>query len=209
MQSGHRYRPRERVLTNAELRRVWNAAGDGNYGSIVKLLILTGQRVGEISKLWPGMIGEDTVTLPAEGTKNGRIHTFPVGQTAQTILRRSRGRVFLFPARGKPTAPFNGFSKGKANLDKASGVSEWTLHDLRRTFATGLASLGVSLPVVEKLLNHVSGSFAGVVGVYQRHSYDKEMRAAMELWEQEVARIVNGKERVDAIEQTRQMNITA
>jgi len=200
MQSGHRYRPRERVLTNDELCRVWNAAGDGNYGSIVKLLILTGQRVGEISKLTSGMIGEDTVTLPAESTKNGRMHTFPVGQTAQTILRRSRGRVFLFPARGMPTAPFSGFSKGKANLDKASGVGEWTLHDLRRTFATGLASLGVSLPVVEKLLNHVSGSFAGIVGVYQRHTYEKEMRAAMDLWDQEVGRVVRQTEQADLVD---------
>jgi integrase len=116
MQSSHRYRPRERVLTNDELRKVWNAAGDKTYGSIVKLLILTGQRVGEISKLTPSMIGNDTVTLPAEGTKNGRMHIFPVGQLAQTILRKNGGRTFLFAARDKPTLPFNGFSKCKLTL---------------------------------------------------------------------------------------------
>ena len=209
MQSGHRYRPRERVLTNDEFRKVWNTAGDKTYGSIVKLLILTGQRVGEISKLTPGMVGNDTVTLPAEGTKNGRMHTFPVGQMAQTILRKNHGRTFLFVARGKPSLPFNGFSKCKLKLDNASGVTEWTLHDLRRTFATGLASLGVSLPVVEKLLNHVSGSFAGIVGVYQRHTYEKEMRAAMELWEQEVARIVRGSDRTDVASQVPRLKVAA
>jgi integrase len=79
MRSGYRYRPRERTLNNDELRSVWNATGGKTYGSIVKLLILTGQRVGEISKLKPDMIGSDSVTLPAERTKNGRRHTFPVG----------------------------------------------------------------------------------------------------------------------------------
>jgi integrase len=209
MQSGYRYRPRERVLSNDELSEVWNAAGDTTYGSIVKLLILTGQRVGEISKLTPAMIGKDTITLPAENTKNGRTHRFPVGQMARTILCRGNSRTYLFPARGKPSFPFNGFSKGKANLDKTTGVLDWTLHDLRRTFATGLASLGVSLPVVEKLLNHVSGSFAGIVGVYQRHSYDNEMRAAMELWEHEVNRIVRETERTEDEGRVSRMNVAA
>jgi hypothetical protein len=67
----------------------------------------------------------------------------------------------------------------------------------------------VSLPVVEKMLNHVSGSFAGIVGVYQRHTYEKEMRAAMELWEQEVARIVGETERVDVADQTARLKKAA
>ena len=75
--------------------------------------------------------------------------------------------------------PFNGFSKAKAALDEASGVKDWRLHDLRRTMATGLQRLGVRLEVTEAVLNHVAGSRAGIVGVYQRHTWADEKRAAL------------------------------
>lgn len=174
MQSGWRYRPRERILTDDELRRVWDAAGDDTFGTIVKLLILTGQRTGEVSKLSRSMIGKETITLPATHTKNGREHTFPIAATTRKLLRHI------------PFETLPNFARYKGYLDEASSVSGWTLHDLRRTFASGLASLGVALPVVEKLLNHVSGSFAGIVGVYQRYDYAKEMREAVELWDRHV-----------------------
>ena len=89
---------------------------------------------------------------------------------------------FLFPARGRSETCFNGWSKCKATLDTLSGVADWTLHDLRRTFASNLAASGVQLPVIEKLLNHVSGSFGGIVAVYQRHNFMPEMRDAIEKW---------------------------
>lgn len=193
MKSSHRYRPRSRILTDAELAKVWKAAATmGQYGVIVQLLILTGQRVGEISKLTRSMVGDDNITLPSWLTKNGREHRFPIGTTATSILssrlRSGSGTpaTLLFLARGKPNASFNGFSKSKAKLDRLSEVTDWTIHDLRRTFASGLASLGVPLPVVERLLNHVSGSFAGIVGVYQRYDYAPEMREAVELWDKHV-----------------------
>ncbi len=87
----------------------------------------------------------------------------------------------------------NGFGKLKARLDKACGVADWTLHDLRRTAASGMARLGVSLPVIEKVLNHVSGSFAGVVGIYQRHDFAEEKRKALELWGNHVAAVVGDR----------------
>ncbi len=191
MRTRYRYKPRERILSDDELRRVWIAAGDGTFGSIVKLLILSGQRVGEVSKLTPSMVGENIVTLPSSLTKNGRAHAFPVASAAQALLRAECTPVcpptkLLFPARGRPDRPFNGFSKSKAALDRASDVTDWTLHDLRRTFASGLASLGVPIPVVEKLLNHVSGTFSGIVGVYQRYDFMPEMREAVEKWEKHV-----------------------
>jgi len=71
----------------------------------------------------------------------------------------------------------------QAALDETAAVADWTLHDLRRTFATGLAKLGVQIPVIERLLNHVSRTFAGVVGTYNRHDYWKEMTEAVEKWE--------------------------
>ncbi len=90
--------------------------------------------------------------------------------------------------------PFNGFSKAKAALDKHSGVTNWRLHDLRRTAATGLQRLGVRLEVTEQILNHVSGSRAGIIGVYQRHDFASEKRAALEAWGAHVMRIAEGRE---------------
>ena len=183
--------PRERILTDAELKRVWVAVGDGTYGCIVKLLILTGQRVGEVANLSADMLKESTVTLPSWLTKNNREHTFPLGPTTKTLLSKSQAPSgLLFPAPGAPSKPFSAFSKNKLKLDKISGVEEWTLHDLRRTFASGLAALGISLPVIERLLNHVSGSFGGIVGVYQRYDFMPEMRLAVEKWDGHVATIV-------------------
>jgi len=124
------------------------------------------------------MIVDDTVTLPTVTTKNGREHTFPFPKSAKPFLDH---------------LSYNGFSKAKARLDTASGVSGWTLHDLRRTFASKLAALGVSLPVIEKLLNHVSGSFSGVVGVYQRYDFMPEMRNAIDRWETELQRILRAR----------------
>lgn len=179
---------RSRVLSDDELKRVWIAAGEigSSFGTIVRLLILSGQRRGEIAslqKLWINL-EDKTITLPAEIVKNRREHTFPIGTMASSLLPLPEGTDdgCLFPARGKAT-PFNGWSKAKAELDEKSGVSEWTLHDIRRTVATNLAALGVALPVIERLLNHVSGSFGGIVAVYQRHSFMPEMRAAVEKWE--------------------------
>jgi len=192
MQAPHRYVPRERVLTDEELKRIWNAAGDSTFGNIVKLLILTGQRRGEICGLTGEMVGKDAITLPSSLTKNSRQHTIPLGTLARSFVTGPRNReALLFPALGKATL-FKGFSPCKRRLDARSGVSGWTLHDLRRTFATGLASIGVSLPVIERLLNHVSGSFSGIVGVYQRYDFLPEMRDAITQWEEHMQELTRG-----------------
>jgi integrase len=186
MQSPHPYIARERVLTNDELACVWQAAGDHTFGKIVKLLILTGQRRGEISQLRRNMIGKDTIMLPAALCKNRRSHNFPLGALARTFLDHDLSpEEYFFKGRGK-TTPFDGWSKCKPKLEERSGVKDWTLHDLRRTFASGLAPLGVGIPVIERLLNHVSGSFGGIVGVYQRYDYMPEMRDAISKWEHHV-----------------------
>jgi integrase len=149
----------------------------------VQLLILTGQRAGEIAALRWEWIGEDTLTFPAEITKNGRATTTPTGTvTRQIIAEVPRLGVLLFPARGYTDKPFRGFGTSKLSLDKC-GVEAFTHHDLRRTFATNMAKLGVRLEVTEKLLNHVSGSLGGIVGVYQRHDFKDEMREAVTKWE--------------------------
>ena len=202
IQAAVRSGARERVLSNDELGQVMKAAAKMPYpfGFIVMLLILTGQRRGEIASLkWSYVDMDDrTITLPAEATKNRRQHTFPFGQgTADIFEEVPQLGDYLFPAsrehvRGKPTTVFNGWPKAKAQLDaKLENVEPWTLHDLRRTFSTGLASLGIAQVVVEKLLNHVSGgALSPIAQVYNRHSYMVEMRAAIEAWEGKLATLV-------------------
>jgi integrase len=182
-----RYTPsRSRVLTDDELKAVWVASDQcGMFGVIVKLLILTGQRRGEICALRSEYFSNNQCTLPASLTKNGREHTFPTGPLCMSLVSslRQTDTSLLFPARGKTNSPFNGWSKGKAELDKLSCVTGWVLHDLRRTFATGLAELGTSPHIIEKLLNHITGTISGVASIYNRFKYEKECRAAIEAWD--------------------------
>jgi integrase len=188
---------RDRVLTDAELQSVWKVAeAGGQFGAIIKLLILTGQRRGEIAALRREWICNCTITLPKEITKNGREHSFPLASLSASLITslcQGENRSLLFAAPGKPSIPFNGWSKSKAALDKASGVNDWTLHDLRRTFATRLAELGVAPHVIERLLNHVSGTISGIAAVYNRAKYQEEMRAAVEVWERRVTTMLQSQ----------------
>ena len=191
-------RSRDRVLTDPELRRVWKAAGettDPIYGAIVRFLILTGQRRGEVAGMeWAELdLGNRLWNLPKERTKNGRAHIVPLSRLAVAILKelpRTNER-YAFSVNGK--AAINGFGKPKDRLDALSGLSDWTVHDIRRSVASGMARIGISLPVIEKVLNHVSGSFAGVAGIYQRHDFAEEKRAALDAWGKHVAAIVADK----------------
>jgi integrase len=196
--------PRERVLSDDELRAVFRTALEGAsaFSQIVALLVLTGQRRSEIAALrWEWIdTAERTITLPASVAKNKRTHTFPYGGMVADLLERIPRHQgdYLFPAardriKGKPATVFNGWGKPKDMFDDLCGVTEWQLHDRRRTFASKLAALGVSLPTIEKLLNHVSGSFGGIVAVYQRHNWLPEMRSAINQWEQWVAAVLDRK----------------
>jgi integrase len=187
--------PRDRVLSDHELKCIWQACENcGQFGIIVKLLMLTGQRKNEIARLHTSWIRGDEITLPKEITKNARQHTFPIGSMAQQIIASiGSATSLLFSARGQLDRPFSGWSKSMIELKKALGpdFTHWTLHDLRRTFATNLGALGVRLEVTEKLLNHVSGSLGGIVGVYQRHDFKDEMREAIAKWEAKLSALVN------------------
>ncbi len=186
---------RERVLTNTELAAVYRTAltDVDTFASIVALLVLTGQRRGEIAGLHWSWIDRSSrlIHLPATITKNKRAHAFPLGDAAAAIVDRvPECSDYLFPASratsraGKPTTVFNGWGKCKTDFDEASGITDWTLHDLRRTFATNLAALGVAPHVTERLLNHVSGTISGVAAIYNRHAYMEEMREAVRRWEE-------------------------
>lgn len=186
---------RARVLTEAELKSILQVTESlGIFGLIVKLLTLTGQRKSEVASLRAEYISGDLCTLPADLTKNHREHTFPVGARTATLLnhriQHETPKGLLFKARGKDT-PFNSWSKAKTSLDKLCGVTNWTLHDLRRTFATGLSDLGTPPHIVERLLNHVSGQISGVAAIYNRAQYMPEMRSAVKKWEAKLTTILN------------------
>ncbi len=198
-----RQRRRTRVLTDGELRSVWLACSLGREGSeanvqsmprpfaaIVQLLILMGQRRGETAALRAPWEADDTVTLPAEITKNAREHTFPIGPLAHAILSSiAHDGGLLFTARGRSDKPFNGWSKSKAILDKLSDVKNWTLHDLRRTFRTIHGRIGTPPHIAERLINHVNAVASDVEQTYDLHTYLPEMRKAMLAYEAELGRI--------------------
>ena len=182
--------PRARVLSDAELKSIWRVTTEPtHFNAIVRLLILAGQRRGEIAALRAEYISGDLCTLPSELTKNGRQHLFPLGSMGLHIvgqLLSSSTAQYLFPARGSQT-PFNGWSKCKNALDKKAAIAPWTLHDLRRTFATKLAQLGVAPHIIERILNHVTGTLSPIALIYNRATYLEEMRAAMALYERHLS----------------------
>ena len=190
-------KPRERVLSDAELSRIWKACGDDDHGRCIKLLILMGCRRAEVGGMaWSEFDFErGTWTLPAARSKNGRAHTLPLLPSMLTIIKavpRMASRDQLFGARANG---FTGWSRGKAALDARSGVKDWTTHDLRRSIATGMANISIMPHVIEQILNHQSGHKAGPAGIYNKSSYANEVRAALALWEDHVRTLVEGGER--------------
>lgn len=188
---------RDRVLSEDEIRWFWLACDtlDEPFGPLLRLLLLTGQRRDEVTRLTWGELNGDTWTIPAARTKNGRPHVVPLAPAARETIeavRRVAGRPsFVFTTTGKTSV--SGFSKAKLRLDAAmlalaqerdpeATIQPWRLHDLRRTAATSMAEIGISPHIVEAVLNHVSGHRAGVAGVYNRAAYATEKRIALERW---------------------------
>lgn len=190
---------RERVLSDHELSIIWYQAAKTIYpfGAIVQLLILTGQRRGEVTAMcWPQIDFQNRIwTLPPELTKNKREHNLPLSDQALQILETAPrlSETFVFPARGSKTTSFSGFSKSKRKLSDICGIENWTLHDLRRTVATGLAKANTQPHVIEKILNHSSGTISGVAAVYNRFQYLDDMRDALELWAEHVLALQDKK----------------
>lgn len=212
---------RDRVLTDQELALAWRASAGLGYpfGPFVRLLILTGQRREEVAGLdWSELDREKALwTLPARRAKNDVVHDVPLSPAAveqfDAIARENRAsggsaawprKGFVFSTTGQTRV--SGFSAAKKRLDNLalslggnSGTPEaawgptWRFHDLRRTFATGLQRLGVRFEVTEAVLNHVSGSRSGVAGVYQRHHWSGEKRAALEGWAEHVAALTQNE----------------
>jgi integrase len=200
---------RDRVLSDEEIRWLWEACQrEGHpWGHLGKLLLLTGQRVGEVVGMTDREVGGDLWHLAGERTKNGRAHNVPLSQATRMALddvERIKGDAGLIMTTNGKT-PLSGFHKGRNRLadrmievaseemGQAVEIPHWTFHDLRRTAATGMARLGIPVRVTEAVLNHVSGSGGGIVAVYQRHDYAEEKRAALEAWARFVSDLVEDK----------------
>jgi integrase len=194
---------RERTLADNELKQIWEGCEKPKvnpaYGAFVRLLILSGCRRSEIANLeWSEVdTAARIMTIPGGPngrTKNGQEHRIYLTDSMLTIIAkmpRIKKCKFIFTTDG--ASPISGFSKMKTILDTAAPVADWTLHDTRRTIASGLARMGVALTTIERVLNHQSDSFSPLVRTYQRHDFAAEMQKAWELWSDHVAAVIAGK----------------
>lgn len=196
---------RNRFLDDGEIANVWRASDELGYpfGPMVKLLIATGQRRNEVAQMeWPELDLKNAVwNIPAARTKNGEPHMVPLNEIARAALDEimsgiDRQSNFVLTTRGK--SPISGFSKAKTRLNailepKSEGsepMPAWTLHDLRRSVATGCQRLGVPTDHIEALLNH-SGNKSSLVRTYQRHHYAPEKAAAVNIWGDHLALLLS------------------
>ena len=176
---------------------------------MAKLLLLTGQRRNEVAgMIWAELdLDKALWRIPAGRTKNDEAHEVPLSDAALAVIaslpRIKSDKGYLFTTNGKTHV--SGYSRAKAVIEHAMleiargergqdiEIPRWTFHDLRRTAVSGMARLGISLPAIEKVVNHSSGSFAGIVGVYQRHSFADEKRNALQGWAKFVLSLVEGR----------------
>jgi integrase len=186
----HKEESRHRVLSDPELRQLWSALPETDYGKAAKLLILTGQRRDEIGKLrWSEIdIARRVISLPRERTKNGKPHDVPLSGPALAILEsQPRFGEYVFGRCG-----IKDWSHKKAELDAKLQLEHWVVHDLRRTAATRMVDLGILPHAVEAVLNHY-GHRSGVAGVYNRSLYAAEKAQALARWAEHVMSLVEDR----------------
>jgi integrase len=199
---------RDRVLDDAEIKIFWKACEEVGepFGSVFKMLLLTGGRLNEVARMTRDELSDDgTWSLSGARTKNKRPHVVPLPAMAmETIgaLPKIEGN-FVFTTSGK--TPVSGWSRVKRRLDAAmlkiareergkdAKVAPFRIHDLRRSFVTGCAELGIRPDVIEQAINHVSGTRASVAGVYNRSQLLPERKMALERWASHVEGLVSGR----------------
>jgi len=198
---------RDRVLSDDEIRWFWRACDDLGqpWGPLGKVLLLTGQRLGEVAAMTVVEIEGDIWHLTGDRTKNGRAHDVPLSDSVRNVLatiERVEGAPgYIHTTTG--SVPLSGYHKGRnriasrmqeiAEEEADIEIRHWTFHDLRRTAATGMARLGIPVRVTEAVLNHVSGTGGGIFAVYQRHDYADEKRRALNAWAWFVTDLVEGR----------------
>ena len=194
---------RDRVLDDREIKALLSALDKTAYpfGPMFKLLLVLGQRRGEVGSMrWSELdLYAKLWRLPASRSKNGQEHTLPLPDDVVDILcalPRFEGSDVVFSFDG--VHPAKAFVAAKERIDEkmkealGAAFEPWVIHDLRRTAASGMAGIGVAPHVVERVLNHRSGTIKGVAAVYNRFSYQPEMRSALEAWSRRLAEIAAG-----------------
>lgn len=187
---------RDRILSDDEVCTIWKAC-DGMgwpFGPAFLLMLITGQRRTEVARMrWSDIdIDSGNWTLPREATKSDRLHEVPLSALAMEILASvPKTGEYVFSTTGR--TPISGYSRAKKRCDALSDATDWRLHDLRRTAASGMARLGVGPHVVEKVLNHSNGQISGVAAIYNRYGYDNEKRAALDAWARHLEALISGK----------------
>ena len=201
---------RDRVLSDVELKLIWRASETLGqpFGPFFRLLMATGQRRAEVAGMRWAELDRSTATwtIPADRAKNRKSHIVPISPLAVSELDELASGVddekgpewpdggIVLTTTGK--TPISGFTMGKAALDtaieKANGkaLQDWRVHDIRRTVATGFQRLGIRFEVTEAVLNHISGSKAGVAGIYQRHDWADEKRNALHTWARHIEQLL-------------------
>lgn len=185
--------PRDRVLTDDEIRKFWLAAEQElpEFSAPLKLLLLTGCRLNEVAGMRRVELSPDlsTWTIPGSRTKNKKTHVVPLSPLARELIPATgEGDCVFSTTRGR--RPIELGTKLKKRIDARATMPHWVLHDLRRTVVTGMVELGISTHVVELVVNHVSGTRGGVAGIYNRAVMMPERRVALERWAAHVAGIV-------------------
>jgi integrase len=193
---------RDRILSEEEIKKLWKALNeDGTQlAASMKLRLITAQRGGEVASLkWDEIdFASRWWTIPAEKSKNGLSHRVWLSNPALQILRdlsrvrdesdRLKVSAFVFPNPRDGSRPMCELQKAIQRIRTASGIQDFNGHDLRRTAASMMASMGVPRLVIQKILNHVE---TGITSVYDRHSYDAEKKDALDKWAKRLARIVS------------------
>ena len=187
---------RDRILNDDELRAIWRAAeaSTGAFGSFLRFVLLTATRRNEAAHMARQELSGDDWIIPAARYKTKMDHVIPLSQAARDVLKaipHIKGNPFVF-ATGADR-PIGGFSKFKLDFDQACGVKGWTLHDLRRTSRSLMSRCGVNADVAERCLGH---TIAGVRGIYDRHAYHAEKKAAFEALAAQIDRILHPRDNV-------------
>ena len=173
----------------------------GAFGAIIQMLILTAQRRNEVSEMtWSELdLDGNQWEIPGARTKNEKPHFVHLSDQARAVLSAIPNTgAFVFTSNGK--TPFSGFSKSKSRLDDLSGVTDWRLHDIRRTVTSGIAQLGIAPHIADKILNHQSGTISGVAAVYQRHEFLDERKTALDAWGNHVQSLLDKTDQDNVVE---------
>jgi integrase len=197
--------PRERVLSDDELRTLWETLPGALPRSlavqrIIRLCLLTAQRVGEVSGMHRDELDLDARvwTIPSSRSKNKHAHRVPLSDAAIAVITASLNGGHLFPNdNGRGPLAGHAVAKTIRLAQERFGLDHWTAHDLRRTAVTNMASLGVSPIVLGHVINHISVTKAGVtLSVYSHYDYAKEKREALDLWAAHLDAVVRGDAKV-------------